>query len=445
MKRIRIVRKRKVYLLNALFLASAFLFYETHTNLFVKDFAEQRLEEMFPEGARVYIGNIEGGIFRDLVSENIRITPRKDEASINIKRIEIGYRMWYPLLKRIPAFKDLYDKRRAVLFLGEKAEDFMSGFFELEGTQDELNITGYLTLSGEEKLFLNGVIGTDKPSKFRVAQKVGTTDFEVERSGNMYTINGKSNHVKINGIDFISNWNISVDTTKSDLTYINVVFKNIILNYAPLEKDLEMRFIHDAKKDVLNVSRFALGDEIEGMGYLRLSNPRHIFLKWAITNLMLEDYFKAKKKEEGMSGLMNGNFTLKGSLEEPGLLAHCDVQDGYLGETKFDSIIMNLKGSGPVISIYDSRMRKEGGYIMLSGEIDLSKLKEDKAFDEVLYDADKDFFVWEGWSVKKEIEDSSVRAEKLLDDEFSISFKARTEETRAEEEQFLGVERKIKF
>jgi len=144
-----------------------------------------------------------------------------------------------------------------------------------------------------------------------------------------------------------------------------------------------------------------------------------------------------------------GKFTLKGPLKEARFLAHFDVQDGNVNGLKFDSIIANLEGKGPIISVADdSRIIKEDGYMGLGGTIDLSKLKEKKAFDRITLGPGENFFVWEGWNVTQACEKPSMVAEKYLDEDFSLSFKSYTEdkEKEAEEEKyFFGVEHKVKF
>ena len=176
-----------------------------------------------------------------------------------------------------------------------------------------------------------------------------------------------------------------------------------------------------------------------------MGEPYHMFLNMSIINLPLEDYFVAQKPDETVSGTMNGTFTLKGPIRTAILAGHFDVQKGILGTLRFDSIIINLKGKGPVVSLYDSRIRKEDGYIILDGEADLSKLKEKKAFKSVFLGPGNNFFVWDGWSVTKANNDSSVSAEKFIEEDFKVSFKARTKDKESEEERFFGVEHKTKF
>ena len=222
----------------------------------------------------------------------------------------------------------------------------------------------------------------------------------------------------------------------------------MIINYTPFNKTIKIFASYDRPKDMFNIIEFRVDDDIKGSGYVRPGQSHYVFLKWAVTDLVLEDYFAAKGNEERISGMMNGNFTLKGPIEEAELSAHIAIQDGTIGDLKFDSIIANLKGKGPLISIDDSRILKDGGHIMLGGTLDLSKLKEQKAFDGITFDVKENFFVWKGWSAMQASEDLSVKAEKSLggDENLALSFKSHMKKNAQQEEKhFLGVESRLKF
>lgn len=445
MKHAKKIRKINIGILNIIFLASVLLFYEVHTDLFVREFAERELKTMLPKGTSVDIGEMEGGIFRGLVSKDVRISTRENTSGFNIEKIETSHRLWDSLLGKIPALSEFYNKKEIVLFIGKRDKNSVKGFFKLEGTKEALDIRGYLGVKKEDRIFINGTLKVDKISHFTFRQKKGTADLVLERKINGFIINSKINHLKLKGMDFVGECSTSVDTSESNLVKATVIFENVIIDYEPFNKTIEIFLSYNKAKDLLGITKFNVGDEIEGYGYTRLTPEHYVFLKWTIANLALEDYLKPKDIKEGVSGVMNGDFTLKGPLKEAALLAHFDVQNGNIGTMKFDSIIVNLNGKGPRISVYDSRICREDGYLTLDGEVDLSKLKGKEAFDNLIFDASKDSFLWEGWSVKREQENASMKAKKSLDKEFNISFEAHSEEDGSEEEHFLGVEHKVKF
>lgn len=398
MRRGRVIRRRKLYFLNAVFLASALLFYETHAGMFFKEFAGNKLQEILPGETRVEIGSISGGIFRDLTAEDVSIfTGDKNNLRLDIAQAEIDYRLWYPFLKKVP-----------VLRRGERWA-----------------------------------------SHFRIVKGKGYIDFKVNRHKDIFLASGKIHHMKFSNIDIIGECNARIDTSDKDKTRAQLILRNMILNYVPFDRKVEITLSHDRKKGILNIANFKVGSEIEGYGEVRQAPSDYIFLQWAVANLDLKEYFAAKNVNEDISGVVNGKFTLKGPMKEARFLAHFDVQNGNINDLKFDSIIANLDGKGPVISVADdSRILKENGYMGLGGTIDLSKLKEKKAFEGLTFGPGENFFAWEGWNVMQAAEKSSVVAEKYLDEDFRLSFKSYTEnqeEQKKQEKHFFGVEHKVKF
>ncbi|NQU95976.1 MAG: hypothetical protein HQ549_07120 [Candidatus Omnitrophica bacterium] len=339
MKRSRSAKLKKIYLFNILLLTSIFFFQEVRTNFFVRELSQWQLQRLFPRGTVVKIGNIEGGIFSNLVSENISILPPEeiwqDAPGFNIERVEVDYRLWYPLFGKMP------------------------------------------TLPDSEKAHLH------------IAQGKGSIIAEIERENDKFTINGQINHLKIDGMDFIGEYSATVDTGDKGSLNTRVAFKNIIINYAPFSKDIEVTTSYNRIKGVLGIDDFKIGKEIKGHGHVGLTSPYAMLLKWTITDLSLEDYFTAENNNDNISGKINGNFVLEGPAREAALLAHMDVQNGDFNGFTFDSAMGDLKGKGPLISIFDSRIRTEDTRFIFGGEIDLTKLKDNKAFDGLFLEVDE--------------------------------------------------------
>lgn len=431
--------------LNVFFFASALLFCEMHAGVFFREFVSHRVEGMLPEGSAVDIGSIKGGIFRNFTVEGVRILPKAGGPALDIERAEVNYKLWYPLLKHVPALSSPSGERKVMLFLGNENNDFLSGFLELKRKSGALDINGYAEFNNKEKFFIKGKIEGNKPSRFRITRKGGSIDLLMENKTGGLEIKGNINHFQFNDLDLIGECVASVSAKDGHLTNIHLVFKNIIVNYTPFEKDAEFFLSYEKGKETLNITKFKIGDEIEGYGYLRTALPHYMFLNWTITDLRIEEYFGGRDLADSISGVMNGSFTLKGPAREARVTAHLDVQNGNINDLVFDSIIGNLKGKIPVVDLHDSRICKEDGYIMLGGFVDFSKMKDNKAFETIEYGPGENFFIWEGWSVIKRRRDSSVKAEKPIDKEFTLSFEARTEKEIEQEEHFLSVEHKVKF
>ena len=333
--------------------------------------------------------------------------------------------------------------------MGGEKDSIISGFLELEPAADGIDISGYIGQDKNNRFFIKGSVKKDGLSQFRVTGKAGHIDVEVEKKNEKLEIRSKIKHIDFNGTDLIADANAFLEFDKQGFNEGRVEFKNVIIDYRPFNKDFEFLLNYDESRNLLNIKSFKVGSEIEGYGYINPSEPYYTFLLWRVTDLPLEEYFTSGEYAGNISGIMNGNFSLRGPIKEVGFLAHFDVQKGKIIDLKFDSLIANLKGKGPRISIIDSRICQDEGYIVLGGEIDFSKMKEGKAFDSILYGPGDNSFMWGGWNVMKLKKDSSIKAEKFLDDElFRVSFESRAENMDsmdAQEEHFLGVEHKAKF
>ena len=443
MKRIKKIRRRNIYILNAVFVASTLLFYEANAGLFIKNFAEKQFTNVFPKGTRVEIGAVKGGILRNLVSEDIKILSKENKPTFTIKRMEINYRLWHSLLSKIPALSDIRGEDKVILFLGGKKEDLLNGFIEMKRVKERIYAKGYISINGDERIFTKGIIEKDGSFKLKLIQGKGTVDITLDKGLDKTLISLKANHIKVHGIDFIGEVNASL--ASSGEKDINVVFKNLIINYIPFDKELKASLRYNKLKNTLDVIRFVVGTEIRGNGHIELKSPYKTFLKWTINDLDLAEYGTSYEGKTHVSGIMNGEFMLRGPLKKLNFTAHFDAQKGSYADLNFDSAIFNLKGEYPIITLEDSRVIKEGGHIKLDGDINLSKIKDDKAFENFSMEPGENFFVWEGWSVSKEKKDSSVTAEKSVSEELNVSFKASSNDIEKEEEHFLGLEHKVKF
>jgi len=203
MRRIRLIRKRNLKVLNILFFASARLFYEAHTNIIFKEFAERKIGEVMPAGIDVEIDKIEGGIFRNLTSENVRVISSQKNVIFGIERLEINYRLWYPLLKEIPFFSGLERENEVIIFIGGSDKRSPDGFFELRGTAENIHISGYIGAAKEDRFFVKGIIQKDATSNFYITKGAGRIIVQAKKENNNLMITGKANHIKFKGMDII--------------------------------------------------------------------------------------------------------------------------------------------------------------------------------------------------------------------------------------------------
>lgn len=305
------------------------------------------------------------------------------------------------------------------------------------------------------------------PDNFKVA---------IRKDQDRIVINTGLRHVDFKGIDIVGEA-ISTVEPKFNVTKFDISFKNLIINYTPLFKDIEIQGEYIRKTNLISISSISVVDKykkiIGGHGKIDFSNGRYVDLYFIIKDLMLEEFILTKYNEEIATGIMNGELRIKGPLERVKTNAHFDVQNGKIQNLEFQSLIAALKGEGHIINMEDGRIIKEGGNLIMSGEIDFSLFPDSKAFDNLKIETDQRVAVWSGWEISKRFESGKIKAQKKLAKDIAFSFETyvnkdflkadqtdRKNEIGVEykldkneslkmrlkdKESFLGLEHKVKF
>ena len=438
--------KRKKYILNTLFVATALLCFDANASYVFKNFAEKRLNSIVPEGMKLEIGSIRGGFFGNIVSEDVRISSRNNKRSFTIKHVEINYKLWYALAEKLHFLEKFRSDEKVILIFGNKKDDIIKGFVEFYGEGKIIDVIGSVKINGYQDIAVKGVINVEGSSVFKLFTKEGSIDLNIEKKTDGLMLTSKIKHIKVHEVDIISECSAFLSITEEGKILSEIDVSNLIINYIPLEKNFEISLEYDKENNMLNILRFASSDEeMRGHGNVQLYSPNNVFLKWEIDDMNLARQFSSNDIKTKIGGVMNGDFMLEGPIKDINFSAHADIQNGYYEDTHFDSAIFNLKGKGSVVELNDSRVIKEKGYMKFVGEIDLSKMGSDDAFRNFSIEPGENFFIWEGWSFTKEYKDSSVKAEKSLSDELNVSFKAYADGDEEQENHFLGVEHKVKF
>ena len=348
MRQARSIRRKKIYFLNILVLTTTFFFYGPHPNALFKKFTEWQVEKLLPKGARVDIGTIHGGIFKNIVSEDVRILLRPEAPALEVGKVELDYRLWYPLIGKIPTVPE-------------------DGIHELSITNGK-----------------------------------GAIDLVIKKENGKFTVTGRFNHINpfiylssekeaFHDVDLIGEYSASIHPNNGSLASAHIIFKNMIINYTPFEKDIEVFTSYERRNGILKITRFKVASDIEGYGHIMLNAPRRVFVRCTINDLMLEEYVPRKKignANVSIKGTMNGNFTLEGPLEDVRLLAHLNINEGNFDDFKFDSITASLEGEDSVIRVRECKIRKTDGYFKVSGEVDMRRIDEKDAFSMILLEED---------------------------------------------------------
>lgn len=267
-----------------------------------------------------------------------------------------------------------------------------------------------------------------------------------EKGLNVYT---KLNHLNCAGMDVLSqiNMNASIHKAEDASPILRGALKtqNLILDYRPF-KDITASWV--LKKDELFINTLELGDEYRVFGRIQLRWPYNVDLNLTVNNAELADWLSFSKSglpNGFISGRLSGRLKTKGPIAAPVTKGSFEVRDGNIRDVRFRLINFNVAGKGPVLAVSDSRILKEGGYLLINGEIDLRKLGRRNIFEDLKIETDQHTIVWEGWDISKD--STEVRLKRQVSEDFDVNFKTYmyNEKTDGEQkENELGIDYKIR-
>ncbi|MFH1645022.1 MAG: hypothetical protein ABIB11_01240 [Candidatus Omnitrophota bacterium] len=248
--------------------------------------------------------------------------------------------------------------------------------------------------------------------------------------------------------------------------------ESTILNFHPFEElELSCRF----DKDIMNLVYLKLGDNISASGAVSFSKkPLKIFLKSVISDFDISKLFVIAKdsKESMVTGLVSGEISLEGVLQDITTKATLDIRNGFMGNIDYETMVFNLKGTGPLLEIYDSRLIRKDSYLLMEGNVDIRNFGNESLLKDVIITSDEKTIIWYGWDITKVPGDDELKLSKGLGNKIKVGFKKQIEDetayedTRFEDEleleykmeekgslqfksresdEFFGVMKKIKF
>jgi len=283
-------------------------------------------------------------------------------------------------------------------------------------------------------------------------------------------------HWHMGGLDIATNitMNAELDNSKTKIPILTGVIntEKTIINYKPC-KELSLQFA--LRKKVFEILGLKWGKSFRLVGKIELIEPHNIELVALLDGTKLDELvsYIGENIASVISGTVNGKLEVEGPLANPTSKGHITARVGKIGDIYYENAVIHLLGKGPMITIGDSRIYKETGYLLLGGELDLRKLGKRNIFEDMVVKTDDQTIVWEGWDITREPAGDQVSLKKKVNEDVEVGFKAPLAEGDRDwqesnnkgeielqykikgnqnlkmqlkgEEEFLGVERKIKF
>ena len=416
-------------------------FHESH---WMKEFAEEKVSEFMGHKLTVRIGGISGGVFRDMVLQNVAFVSGSSggEKVFRLERMEISYRAWRPLLEKLDL---LPDEERPLKYVGvyfSKENPFLRGFLKLYSSPEKIEVFGHVSpalFDDQRKRGIKGVFTRRQDGRYdcdllwdgrlKVTGVLDPSGRKIELV--LKTLSEKKGMVKIcAAID--ENEGISV---YSRLDKVNIFGIEVIGDLKASYRDRELPLFSFEAENLVIDKRSFWGFTAQGGVSVE---EKVVFLdnvKWgeaftlagkigiaapypASMRLLVKDAELAELSEMfgntniPFAGPLEAKIDFEGPIGRANVKGRFHVGEGAMGNLEFRSISAALEGMLPVVRVIDSRIMKEGGHIIADGEIDFSKLRDNKAFDGVSFVTDNKVAVWEEWQISKTDESNTVKARK---------------------------------
>lgn len=354
----------------------------------------------------------------------------------------------------------------SLVFLGDIPAAFNGKYF----TDDQFFLINRINFA--DSAYLKGDINfKEAVSRINLDISGGNADIVADFSKYPDILyNASVNHIKLGDFDFVTEINCYTHFEKNFLCRIDT--DGLIINYKPYGK-----FTGEisADENLVELKSMNFGDEFECSGFIGREKPFYGEFEIAIKDLLLEKFLELVPSSGNtkVAGVLNANFKIKGDLKGSFSEGRLELADGTIGNVNFERMITDLKGRDSILSLDGSRIKVKNGFLIMSGFIDTRKFGKSNLLEDIKITTDNNAIVFEGWDITKDKDANEVNLSKPVGKDFNISLKTKTKsddamnkenkvselelkyklesedsflmKLKGQNEEFIGIEHKIKF
>ncbi|MFH1868504.1 MAG: hypothetical protein ABH843_05990 [Candidatus Omnitrophota bacterium] len=244
-------------------------------------------------------------------------------------------------------------------------------------------------------------------------------------------IDVENRHIKIYGFDLSNIVHIISKIAFKERNFshftLDLNTESSVFNYYPLD-EIEASFWVD--KDILRIIYMKVGDAISASGALTIREPVKIVLNTTLSDFDINRVlaFTLKNNTPAISCKMSGDLFLEGPLNRLATKANLEAGEGYLGNIDYENMILNLKGMGPILRIYESRLVRKDSFLVIDGTVDMRRLGKSRFMEDIKVSTDEKTIIWEGWDISKSGDSGELTLSKGVDGGVKVEFKTHISE-----------------
>jgi len=200
----------------------------------------------------------------------------------------------------------------------------------------------------------------------------------------------------------------------------------------------EVEIFCNCEDSILKISSGKIGSQYFITGSIDFNQqPPQISAVCQLANKDLSDLLALSNNGNGsveefyFSGALAGKICVEGSLLNPVVDVALEAEKGYFSRVNFEKAHINLNGNYPVLTFHDSRVyRKEGGFFILAGKIDLKRVGTPFVFDDIQFLSDEKTIILDGWDISRGIEESELSLKKSVSEDLTIGLRTFTDDQK---------------
>lgn len=288
-----------------------------------------------------------------------------------------------------------------------------------------------------------------------------------------FTLGINANHLKILGFDLLSNYSITgrlnYDTdNKFESMTGDFSTSGSLINYDPVR---EIKGAYEFKDGLVKLTGVNYGDVVYANGSFGTDGRHDTDLHLKFKGVQLGGLADLAMEKGTVSGLVFGDMSIRGGIGKDIMIdGQLELINGNISTVHYNSAKITLRGKSSTLEFIDSKVYTGDQVLTVEGRMDLRDIGTSRLFRNVLIKADPNTIIWAGVNTIKtqgggeyitgtDIDEQfkvNLRAyesqqgnqlprQDTMEPEYKLANQAKTKLKMKENEDFFGVEHKVRF
>jgi hypothetical protein len=288
-----------------------------------------------------------------------------------------------------------------------------------------------------------------------------------------FTLSINANHIKMLGFDLLSNYimtgKLNYDANnKFESVTGDFSTSSSLINYDPVR---EIKGAYEFKDGAVKLTGVNYGDVVYANGSFGMGGRNDIDLHFKFKGAQLGGLTDLAMEKGTVSGLVFGDISIRGGLgKDIKIDGQFEFLDGNISTVHYNSAKITLRGKSSTLEFIDSKVYTGDQVLTVEGKMDLRDIGTSRLFRSVLIKADPNTVIWAGVNTMKtpaggeyvtgtdvneqfkvnlktyeSQQGNQLPRQETMEPEYKLANQANTKLKMKENEDFFGVEHKVRF